>query len=202
MLQVVEHVTAQGQRSRRSVGIGSPHILQSMTAIVTPYTLYLSSWPKPRRRGTRQLCSCRRGRRPQGRTALADLPSPVGSGSVNYEPLAKVHGLTTMIVRLQTEALDVRRVQLPRIRLKALEEPDFVEIGLNNATQDGRRGPPSGRGGVPCYLSRQRIAPVRGHARQWAHSGIEHQLGTPCVQSVRPHDGGSLEVRTWWARPV
>ena len=25
------------------------------------------------------------------------------------------------------------------------------------------------------------------------------KAGEPCVQSVRPHDGGSLEVRTWWA---
>ena len=40
MLQVVEHVTAQGQRSRRSVEIGCPHIRHSMRAIVTPYTLY------------------------------------------------------------------------------------------------------------------------------------------------------------------
>ena len=89
MLQVVEHVTAQGQRSRRSVGIGFPHIRHSMTPLQhpIPYT------------------------------------SPAG-----------------------TEALDVRRSRLPRIRLKALEEPDFVEIGLNNAAQDGRRGPPSGRG--------------------------------------------------------
>ena len=79
-----------------------------------------------------------------------------------------------MTVRMQVEALDVRRTQLPRIRLKALEEPAFAPISVKPASQPARRGPPSGRGGA-CYLSRQSIAPVRGHARQWAHSGIEHQ---------------------------
>ena len=65
-------------------------------AILTPYTLHVASWPELRRRGTRQLCSCRRGRRPQGRTAPADLPPPEGSGSVSYEPLANLHGLTSL----------------------------------------------------------------------------------------------------------
>ena len=36
----VEQVTAQLQRSRRSGGIGSPQIRQSMTDIITPYTVY------------------------------------------------------------------------------------------------------------------------------------------------------------------
>ena len=60
----------------------------------------------------------------------------------------------------------MRRTQLPRIQLKALEEPDFAPVSVKPASQPARRGPPSGRGGVG-YLSRQRIAPVRGHARQW-----------------------------------
>ena len=51
-----------------------------------------------------------------------------------------------------------RRSRLPRIRLKALEEPDFVEIGAKPARQDGQRGRRSGRGGVSCYLSRQSSA--------------------------------------------
>ena len=71
-----------------------------------------------------------------------------------------------MSVRLQTEALDVRRFQLPRIRLKALEAPDFVEIGRGNAAQDGRRGPPSGRGALlplaPNNRSRARPCPPVG----------------------------------------
>ena len=63
--------------------------------------------------------------------------------------------------QLQTVALvlDVRRPRLPRIRLKALEAPDFVEIGAKNAAQDGRRGPPNGRGGVLCSTSRAKEAP-------------------------------------------
>ena len=66
----------------------------------------------------------------------------------------------------------MRRSRLPRIQLKALEEPAFAPISVKPASQPARRGPPSGRGA--CYLSRQRIAPVRPHARQWAHSGIEN----------------------------
>ena len=42
----------------------------------------------------------------------------------------------------------MRRSRLPRIQLKALEEPDFAEIGRNNAAQDGQRGRRSGRGGA------------------------------------------------------
>ena len=34
-------------------------------------------------------------------------------------------------------------------------------------------------GWCPWYPSRRTIAPVRGPARQWAHSGTEHQLGRP-----------------------
>ena len=32
-------------------------------------------------------------------------------------------------------------------------------------------------------------------------SGRIRASSTSCVQSVRPRDGGSLEVRTWWTRP-
>ena len=39
-------------------------------------------------------------------------------------------------------------------------------------------------GVVSWYPSRRTIAPVRGPARQWAHSGIEHQLGTPCGRTT------------------
>ena len=60
----------------------------------------------------------------------------------------------------------MRRSRLPRIQLKALKEPDFVEIGLNNAAQDGRRGPPSGRGGLlplaPKKRPRARSCPPAG----------------------------------------
>ena len=47
----------------------------------------------------------------------------------------------------------MRRSRLPRIQLKALEEPDFAEIGRNNAAQDGQRGRRSGWGGS-LYTSR------------------------------------------------
>ena len=67
-------------------------------------------------------------------------------------------------------------VVTPRIRLKALEEPDFAPISVKPASQPARRGPPGGRGSVLVLdPSRQRVAPVRGHARQRAHSHIEHQ---------------------------
>ena len=46
-----------------------------------------------------------------------------------------------------------RRSRLPRIRRKALEAPDFVEIGRNNAAQEGRRGPRCGRDGVLVPLA-------------------------------------------------
>ena len=89
----------------------------------------------------------------------------------------------------------MRRSRLPRIQLKALKEPDFVEIGLNNAAQDGRRGPPSGRG-----LAASRAKEALSCAVMPA-SGRIRASSTSCVQSVRPRDGGSLEVRTWWTRP-
>ena len=71
----------------------------------------------------------------------------------------------------------MRRSRLPRIRLKALEEPDFVEIGLKTPHRTDAEALRAV--GVVWYPSRRTIAPVRGHARQRAHSGIEHQLGTP-----------------------
>ena len=64
-----------------------------------------------------------------------------------------------------------RRSRLPRIRLKALEEPDFVEIGAKPARQDGQRGRRSGRGGVLLPLA-PKFCPERGSARQRAHSGV------------------------------
>ena len=109
--------------------------------------------PAGRAHADAEHCSCRRGRRPPGRTALADLPFSEGSksGSVSLELQAKVHGLTTMSVRAAVDVSGARRSgrrpRLPRIRPETLEAPDLVEIGAKKAAQDGRRGPPDGRGG-------------------------------------------------------
>ena len=74
----------------------------------------------------------------------------------------------------------MRRSRLPRIRLKALEEPDFVRDRAEQR-RTGRTQRPSDAVGVVSLVPplAETIAPVRGHARQRAHSGIEHQLGTP-----------------------
>ena len=89
----------------------------------------------------------------------------------------------------------MRRSRLPRIQLKALKEPDFVEIGLNNAAQDGQQRP-SDAVGVACCLSLAKEAlSCAVNARS---AGRIRASSTSCVRPVRPRDGGSLEVRTWW----
>ena len=72
----------------------------------------------------------------------------------------------------------MRRSRLPRIRLKALEAPDLRDIGRKLPHRMDGEGLDAA-GVVSWYPSRRTIAPVRGHARQRAHSGIEHQLGRP-----------------------
>ena len=68
--------------------------------------------------------------------------------------------------------------------IEALDQPDFAEIGAKTASQDGRRGPRSGRGGVLALLSRQSCCPVRGPGRP-AHRR-DLLRGRPPSTSCRP----------------
>ena len=102
----VEQVTAQLQRSRRSGGIGSPQIRQSMTDIATPYTLHPTVGVAVMAEGLVassnpcQLDGTPPTRNPPmfraaGHVYQGDVPLlllSAGSGSVSLELLAKVHG--------------------------------------------------------------------------------------------------------------
>ena len=76
--------------------------------------------------------------------------------------------------------LDVRRPRLPRIRPETLEAPDFAEIGAKTKPPHRTDAEALRAVGVVAYLSRQRNALVRGHARQRAHSGIEGGHWSTC----------------------
>ena len=99
----VAMATIEAALSGDGVGVGVPRDVDERE-LVDGHSITL--YPTPYRRsgcsaggiclGDVEFCSCRRGRRPQGRTAPADLPPPEESGSVSYEPLANLHGLTSL----------------------------------------------------------------------------------------------------------
>ena len=63
----------------------------------------------------------------------------------------------------------MRRSRLPRIQLKALEEPAFAPISVKPASQLARKGPPSGRGGWATSRAKESLpcapTPASGHIR-------------------------------------
>ena len=71
-----------------------------------------------------------------------------------------------------TQGLDVRRSQLPRIQPETLEQPDFAEIGAETASQDGRRGPRSGRGALGYLWVVAAAGPGEGRKRRPCRTSI------------------------------